>query len=224
MAKANKPDLKAMMDKLNNIQLDDINNIDWENMGSWPVAGKIFFCALLFILVSVGGYFYVVADQIDELDRAKSKEVSLKSDFESKAFRSSNLDAYKEQLLEMEETFGTLLKQLPRDTEVPGLIDDISAAALGAGLELNLMSPQAMKQTEFYKELPINIEVSGGYHEMATFVSTVAALPRIVTLHDYSISTAGKGKALNMKIAAKTYQYNDDPGAASKAGKGGKKK
>lgn len=217
---ANKPDLKALMEKLNNIQLDDINNIDWENMGSWPVAGKMFFCVLLFTAILLGGYFYLVSDQIDVLEQARQKEETLKKDFESKAFRASNLLAYKEQLVEMEETFGSLLKQLPRETEVPGLIDDISAAALGAGLDLNLMDPQAMKQTEFYKELPINIEVTGGYHEMGTFVSTVSALPRIVTLHDFSITTnaQNKGKELNMKIHAKTYQYNDEAGASSKAG------
>lgn len=217
---ANKPDLKALMEKLNNIQLDDINNIDWENMGSWPVAGKMFFCVLLFTAILLGGYFYLVSDQIDVLEQARQKEETLKKDFESKAFRASNLLAYKEQLVEMEETFGSLLKQLPRETEVPGLIDDISAAALGAGLDLNLMDPQAMKQTEFYKELPINIEVTGGYHEMGTFVSTVSALPRIVTLHDFSITTnaQNKGNELNMKIHAKTYQYNDEAGASSQAG------
>ena len=217
---ANKPDLKALMEKLNNIQLDDINNIDWENMGSWPVAGKMFFCVLLFTAILLGGYFYLVSDQIDVLEQARQKEETLKKDFESKAFRASNLLAYNEQLVEMEETFGSLLKQLPRETEVPGLIDDISAAALGAGLDLNLMDPQAMKQTEFYKELPINIEVTGGYHEMGTFVSTVSALPRIVTLHDFSITTnaQNKGNELNMKIHAKTYQYNDEAGASSQAG------
>lgn len=215
MANNKKPDLKALMEKLNNIELDDLNNIDWENMGSWPVWGKTIFSTILFVLVIVGGYFYLVSDQITQLEQAKSREETLKKDFENKAFRASNLDAYKEQLAEMEETFGSLLKQLPRDTEVPGLIDDISAAALGAGLELNLINPQAMRQTEFYRELPINVEVTGGYHEMGTFVSTVAALPRIVTLHDFTIGKAA-GKDLNMRIHAKTYQYND--GDENKAG------
>lgn len=216
----NKPDLKAMMAKLNNLNVNDINNIDWEDMGNWPVAGKAFFCALVFVAVLVGGYFGLVAEDVEILAQAQQQEETLKKDYESKAFRVSNLDAYKAQLEEMNEAFGSLLKQLPRDTEVPGLVDDISAAALGAGLSLNVMNPQALRQTEFYKELPINIEVVGSYHEMGAFVSSVSALPRIVTLHDFSLVRQGqsKGKELSMKVLAKTYQYSGDAPAA-----GGKK-
>src|SRR5690554_4624876 len=219
MAEKNKLDIKALMAKANEFQLDDINNIDWENMGSWPAFGKAVFCVLLFALVSVGGYFYVIADKIETLNMAESKETTLKAEFENKAFRVSNLDAYKDQLEEMEETFGSLLKQLPRDTEVPGLIDDISSAALGAGLSLNVMNPQAMVKTEFYSELPISIEVVGGYHEMGAFVSAVAALPRIVTLHDFTVvQTNNENKNLKMNILAKTYQYSSDIEAAAKQG------
>ena len=142
MAEPNKPDVKAMMAKLNEFQLDDLNNIDWENMGSWPLPGKIVFCALIFIAVLAGGYFALIADQMSTLTSAEQREVTLKKDYENKAFRVANLDAYKAQLVEMEEGFGSLLKQLPRDTEVPGLIDDISAAALSAGLQLNTIDPQ----------------------------------------------------------------------------------
>lgn len=215
----NKLDIKALIAKANEFELDDINNIDWENMGSWPVLGKVVFCVLLFALVLTGGYFYVISDEIDVLKNAQEKEVALKKEFETKAFRVSNLDAYKAQLEEMEETFGSLLKQLPRDTEVPGLIDDISAAALGAGLSLNVMNPQAMVKTEFYSELPIRIEVVGGYHEMGAFVSAVAALPRIVTLHDFTVvQTNNENKDLKMNILAKTYQYSSDIEAAAKQG------
>ena len=211
-----KSDLKAMMAKLNNISVNDINNIDWENMGGWPAAGKAVFCALVFVAVLAGGYFTMVAENVDVLAQAQQQEDTLKKDYESKAFRVSNLDAYKAQLEEMNEAFGSLLKQLPRETEVPGLIDDISAAALGAGLSLNVMNPQALRQTEFYKELPINIEVMGSYHEMGAFVSAVSALPRIVTLHDFSLARQGqsKGKELAMKVIAKTYQYSGDAPAA----------
>lgn len=223
MAEKNKLDIKALMAKANEFQLDDINNIDWENMGSWPAFGKAVFCVLLFALVSVGGYFYVIADKIETLNMAESKETTLKAEFENKAFRVSNLDAYKDQLEEMEETFGSLLKQLPRDTEVPGLIDDISSAALGAGLSLNVMNPQTMIRTEFYSELPINMEVVGGYHEMGSFVSAVAALPRIVTLHDFSIVRMNnENKDLKMNIVAKTYQYSSELDAASARKGGGK--
>ncbi|UXD86243.1 type 4a pilus biogenesis protein PilO [Thalassolituus hydrocarboniclasticus] len=212
MADLKKLDLKALTEKLNEFQIDDLNNIDWENMGSWPFPGKVVFCVLIFIAVLVGGYFGFVEEKLERLDREAKKEITLKKDFEGKAFSVANLDAYKAQMIEMEESFGSLLKQLPRDTEVPGLIDDISSAALGAGLKLNAIDPQKMTQTEFYNELPINIEVVGGYHEMGAFVSSVASLPRIVTLHDFSIEKSGKDGDLKMKILAKTYQYSSDEG------------
>ncbi|MEN9465540.1 MAG: hypothetical protein RL217_1721 [Pseudomonadota bacterium] len=209
-------DFKALSEQLKNIQVDDINNIDWKNMGSWPAPGKVFFCVLIFVVVFVAGYFYFVTEDIDVLDQAKITEADLRTNFESKAFSVSNLDAYRTQLEEMEETFGALLKQLPRDTEVPGLIDDISAAALNAGLSLNVMDPQRITQTQFYNELPLNIDVVGGYHELAAFVSTVASLPRIVTLHDFSMSKTGKEGQLKMNILAKTYQYNPERAGVKK--------
>lgn len=210
MAETKGFDFKGMMEKAKGFNVDDLNSIDWENMGSWPLPGKVVFCVLLFVGVLVGGYFFMISDSIEELDGVQRKEASLKSTFENKAFQVANLDAYKEQMVEMEENFGSLLKQLPRDTEVPGLIDDISSAALTAGLTLKTIDPQAMKQTEFYKELPINIQVLGGYHEMGAFVSAVASLPRIVTLHDFSIAKQSQGSGLQMSILAKTYQYNPD--------------
>lgn len=212
MADLKKIDLKALTEKLNEFQLDDLNNIDWENMGSWPFSGKVVFCLVIFIAVLVGGYFGIVEENLDRLGREVKKEVSLKKDYEGKAFSVANLAAYKSQMIEMEESFGSLLKQLPRDTEVPGLIDDISSAALNAGLKLNAIDPQKMTKTEFYNELPIDIEVVGGYHEMGAFVSSVASLPRIVTLHDFSIEKSGNDGALKMKILAKTYQYSNDEG------------
>lgn len=232
MAEQNKPDLKAMMAKLQEFQLDDLNNIDWENMGSWPLPGKIVFCVLIFVVVLAGGYFGLISEQMNTLTLAQQREETLKKDYENKAFRVANLDAYKAQMAEMEEGFGSLLKQLPRDTEVPGLIDDISAAALSAGLNLNAIDPQKMTRTEFYMELPINIEVSGGFHEMGAFVSSVASLPRIVTLHDFSIDGEGKGGDLKMKIQAKTYQYSGEtepeqvkkPAKGAKPARGGQKK
>ena len=203
-------DLKASFAKLNELRLDDLNNIDWENMGSWSMGAKIFFASLIFVAILIGGYFLLVADSLDELKVAQQQEISLKQQFVVKAQRVSNLDAYKEQLEEMKGTFELLLKQLPRDTEVPGLIDDISTSALGSGLNLKLLDPQKMQQTEFYKELPISMEVEGSYHEFGAFVSAVAALPRIVTLHDFVITQKGKGNDLNMRITAKTYQYSEE--------------
>jgi len=211
MATGSKVDLKEWMDKLNEFDVNDLNEIDWNDMGSWPVPGKIFFCLLIFVGVICGGYFGMVEGVSQQLERAERSEVTLKKDFESKAYKAANLDAYKEQLTEMTESFGSLLKQLPKDTEVPGLIDDISATALGAGLKLRSISPDGMVSTEFYNELPISIEVTGGYHEMGAFVSGVAALPRIVTLHDFSIASDGDSTSdLTMTILAKTYQYGGD--------------
>ncbi|AHK16802.1 type 4a pilus biogenesis protein PilO [Thalassolituus oleivorans] len=201
---------KSFMAKLNEIQLDDINNIDWNNTGSWPLLGKVALSVVLFVAVCAGMYFLMVQEDTLALDREQKKELALKKDFESKAFRVANLAEYKAQMAEMEFSFGSLLKQLPRDTEVPGLIDDISAAALNAGLQLNAIDPQKMQKTEFYNELPIDIEVVGDYHEMGAFVSGVASLPRIVTLHDFSVERKNNSSDLSMKILAKTYQYGGD--------------
>jgi type IV pilus assembly protein PilO len=228
MAKGKGFDLNALLEQLKSLDPNDINEIDWEDMGSWPLAGKIIFALLLSIAVLVGGYFFLVDDIRNQLDSSIQNESVLKKDVEQKAFGVANLQAFREQLAEMEETFGTLLKQLPKDTEVPGLIDDISATALGAGLKLNAITPQAVVQTQYYKELPISIKVQGGYHEMGAFVSGVAALPRIVTLHDFTITSSKDGE-LSMEILAKTYQYSDgsDDSAESVGksaqNKGGKK-
>lgn len=217
MAKGKGFDLNALLEQLKSLDPNDINEIDWEDMGSWPLPGKIIFALLLSIAVLVGGYFLLVDDIRNRLDSAIQNESVLKKDVEQKAFRVANLQPFREQLAEMEETFGTLLKQLPKDTEVPGLIDDISATALGAGLKLNAITPQAIVQTQYYKELPISIKVQGGYHEMGAFVSGVAALPRIVTLHDFTITSSKDGE-LSMDILAKTYQYSDGGDDASVSG------
>ena len=139
-------DFNAWREKLGELDVNDINEIDWNDMGSWPLPGKIFFCVLVFVAVIVGGYFLLVADTSESLDRAIAQETTLKKDIERKAFRAANLDAYRAQLAEMQESFGSLLKQLPKDTEVPGLVDDISATALGAGLQLDAISPQPLRE------------------------------------------------------------------------------
>lgn len=212
MASLKDTNWQEMLEKAKEFNVDDLNNIDWENTGSWPVLGKIVFCVILFVAVLVGGYFFMVQANKDAATHAQNRERVLKGDFENKAFRVANLDQYKGQLKEMEDSFGSLLKQLPRDTEVPGLIDDISAAALSAGLTLVAIDPDRIVQTEFYRELPIKIEVVGGYHEMGAFVSSVASLPRIVTLHDFSIGKGAQAGQLKMNILAKTYQYSADEG------------
>lgn len=206
MAESNKPSGSV----LEQLQSFDINDIDWQNMGSWPLVGKVSFCITVVVVSGVLAYTGLVQGQQASLDSLERQEQQLKRDFETKAFRVANLDEYKAQMVEMEASFGSLLKQLPKDTEVPGLIDDISATALNSGLDLKRIDPADMKKEEFYKELPINIEVTGGYHEMGAFVSGVASLPRIVTLHDFNIVKTQGQDRLSMEIQAKTYQYDAD--------------
>jgi len=207
MAKDSKFDLQPYLDKINEF---DVNDIDWENMGSWPLVGKAVFCTVIAVALLVGGYFMLLEPMQLKLSREVKQESQLKKDFENKAFQVPNLEEYRAQIVEMELSFESILKQLPRDTEVPGLIDDISLAALNNGLDLKVISPQKQVSTEFYNELPIEIEVEGDYHELGAYVSSVASLPRIVTLHDFSISTKGKNSdLLSLKILAKTYRYNE---------------
>jgi len=196
---------------LDSLRKVDVNDLDFNNVGSWPAALKTIVGALLLVLVLAGGYFFYIQDMQAQLDQARTDEVTLKEQFSNKAFQAANLTAYKTQMVEMENTFGALLRQLPSDTEVPGLLEDITRTGLGSGLEFEEIKllPEAAQQ--FYIELPIQITVTGAYHDLATFVSGVASLPRIVTLHDFEIKpvdTKSPGK-LRMSILAKTYRYND---------------
>lgn len=192
----------------------DINNIDFNNVGSWPGALKFIVGLVLLIGLLFAGYHFHLKDLQLVLERSEAQELTLRRDFEAKSFRAANLDAYKAQLVEIEERFGTLLKQLPSDTEVPGLLEDITQMGLNSGLEFESITLQPETAKQFYIELPISIVVEGSYHDMGTFVSSIASLPRIVTLHDFTISpvTAGNGDLLKMSILARTYRYNDTGG------------
>ncbi len=190
----------------------DINDVDWNNIGSWPLVGRVIFAIILFVSVLTGLYFFDIQGLSDRYDSVLAKETELKRGFETKAFRVANLDSYKKQLEEIEASFGSLLRQLPKDTEVPGLLDDITTAALGASLQIKSIKLDSEVETEFYTELPISIDVIGEYHDFGAFVSAVAGLGRIVTLHDFSIVSANESDAnkLNLKIVAKTYRYNNE--------------
>jgi len=196
---------------LESLRKVDINDLDVNNLGAWPAAVKGIVGALLLVLVLAGGYFFHVQDLQTALDTARADEETLKEQFSNKAAQAANLNAYKAQMVEMENTFGALLRQLPSDTEVPGLLEDITRTGLGSGLEFEEIKllPEAAQQ--FYIELPIQITVTGNYHDLATFVSGVASLPRIVTLHDFEIKPvdAKSPVKLRMSILAKTYRYND---------------
>jgi type IV pilus assembly protein PilO len=200
----------TLANTLTQLQELDINDIDFSRVGVWPLAGRI---ALLVIIVAflVGaGYYLWVGDQYDKLEFASNKEQELFSKFEKKQFEAANLDAYRAQLVEMEETFGALLKQLPKDTEVPGLLEDIDEYGRGSGLTIEKVELEKELVGEFYVELPIRIQVQGGYHEFGSFISGIAGMPRIVTLHDFTISNHRDGAGLlNMIINAKTYRYKD---------------
>ena len=192
----------------------DINDINEGNIGAWPVLVRAALWVLAFVLVLVGGYFYVIADLRVELENAVAKEAKLKTEFEKKAFKAAKLEPLKKQMAEMEEPFGILLGQLPADTEVPGLLEDMTEKAVDNGLEIDSIKLQPERTQEFYIELPIAIEVEGTYHDLAAFVSGIASLPRIVTLHDYKIKTNKQLGTQSMSITAKTYRYKEDDGGS----------
>jgi type IV pilus assembly protein PilO len=200
----------AMQDTLDQLQNFDINDLDVNNIGSWPGPVKVILMALAFLLVIGAGYYFYLTDKQEMLERAENKEVELRADYEVKAEKAANLEDYRSQKQQMEATFGALLKQLPQDTEVPGLLDDITRSALDNELTIESIDLQQERQLEFYVELPIDIVVEGNYHKIGTFVSGVAALSRIVTLHDFTLEPQGSPLNLKLKILAKTYRYLDE--------------
>jgi type IV pilus assembly protein PilO len=203
---------------------DELRSLDPRDVGRWPLAVRAFFVALAFVAVTgIGWYMFVWDDDRPVLQKAEQDEQDLRTQFETKQQRAANLDAYKAQLGEMERSFGAMLRQLPGKTEVPNLLVDISQTGLAAGLQEKLFQPAAEKSNGFYAELPIHIRLVGSYHEFGNFVSGIAALPRIVTLHDITITPAdsksGGYDNLVMDVTAKTYRYIEDEGN----GKGPKK-
>jgi type IV pilus assembly protein PilO len=203
----------------------DLNDLDLSNIARWPTAARV--VVILFIMGGVIflGYWFHVKDQMAMLQQAEEKEAGLKVIFEKKAQQAANLEAYEQQLTEMRESFGAMLRQLPNKTEVADLLVDVSQTGLASGLEFELFKPGAEIPQEFYAVLPINIRVIGTYHEFGDFVSGVATLPRIVTLHNINIKKRGKGdnSLLVMDMTAKTYRYLEES-ERPKAKKAGKKK
>jgi type IV pilus assembly protein PilO len=197
----------ALQDTLEQLRNLDVADLDVNNIGSWPAAVKAIVLVLLFVLVLVAGYFFYLTDKQQALETAQKQEVALKSEYESKAFQAANLPQYRQQKEEMEASFGSMLRQLPSDTEVPGLIEDITLAALDNGLTIESIDLQPERKAEFYVELPITIVVTGEYHDLGAFVSAVANLSRIVTLHDFNIKPSPTPANLKMSIVAKTYRY-----------------
>lgn len=201
----------SLSESLESLRKVDFADLDFNNVGSWPVAVKGIACILLLVGAVAFGYYFYLQDLQGQLEVKRTEEGTLKQQFSTKAFQAANLDAYKVQMTEMEESFGALLRQLPSDTEVPGLLEDITRTGLGSGLEFEEIKLQPEVVQQFYIELPIQISVVGGYHDLATFVSGVSSLPRIVTLHDFEIKPAEADSVsrLRMSVLAKTYRYND---------------
>lgn len=198
----------AFQDVVRDLRELDFSELSLDNIGSWPLAVKAMAWGLAFIVLIVFGYVYSISDLRDQLGQVEAKELGLKKEFEEKAFKAANLEALRKQMVEMEESFGALVSQLPSDTEVPGLLEDVTNKGVESGLEIKSIKLQPEQQKEFYVELPINIEVTGSYHDFGTFVSGIAGLPRIVTLHDFKIASDSKTPGvLTMSISAKTYRY-----------------
>lgn len=196
------------------MNLDDLRSLDINNVGAWPLPVKGVAVALMFAAVLGLGYWYESQGQFPELDQARQQEKDLKAVYSAKTAKAANLEAYKQQLEEMKQSFGAMLRQLPNKTQVADLLVDISQTGLASGLEFELFKPEAEIPKDFYAELPITIRVKGHYHDFGAFVSGVAALPRIVTIHDISIKPSEKdGNRLVMDLTAKTYRYLEEEGA-----------
>ena len=196
--------------------IEELQSLDTSDPGRWPLPFRVAAVVITFVLVAAGGvWFFVVKTDMPILERAELQERELRATFEQKQRKAANFDAYRAQLAEIERSFGTMLRQLPGRTEVPSLLVDISQTGLGAGLEEKLFQPMGEIQKDFYAELPIRIRLNGSYHELGNFVSGIAALPRIVTLHDIAITRAAPGALddLTLDVTAKTYRYLDEEAA-----------
>jgi len=201
------------------MKLEDFNNIDFKNAGNlpWPVKGVML--AVLFIVLIGAGYWFLWSPALDELDQAKSKELELRNVFLDKKSQAINLDAYKQQMIDVEKTFGALLRQLPDKSQMDGLLTDINQAGLTRGLDFELFKPNPEVISEFYAEMPITIKVIGSYNDLGAFATEISKLSRIVTINDISISPANKeakDSRLAMEATARTYRYLDAGEVAAK--------
>jgi type IV pilus assembly protein PilO len=201
----------ALQDQINELKAFDWSNLgDVDTIGVWPTPVKGVLAALAFALTLGAGFWFDIKDLQATLQARNAEETRLKFEFEQKAFMAANLEEYKEQVQEMEVAFAELLRQLPGQTEVPDLVDDITARGSGSGLAFAHIELDPEVAQEFYVEQPIQVEVLGNYHDFATFVSGVASLPRIVTLHDFEIEAGANRSLLKMLITAKTYRYRSE--------------
>ncbi len=193
--------------------VEELQSLDVNDVGRWPFAFRAAVIAIVFaVVLGLGIYWFIVKDKAPQLDRVQEEEQQLRVTFENKQRKAANYDAYKAQLAQIEQSFGTMLRQLPGKTEIPSLIVDISQTGLAAGLQEKLFVPQGEIPKDFYAEKPIKIRLTGGYHEIGNFVSGIAALPRIVTLHDINITQEDTSvfDNLSIEVTAQTYRYLDE--------------
>lgn len=197
--------------------LDDLRNLDRNNVGGWSKSVKVFFASLIVIVILFLGWYLYIRDQQDELESVRQKEVALKKEFADKQAKAVNLEPYRKQLEDMKEMLQTMLRQLPSKTEMPDLLNDISDAAQGAGIETQLFQPGPEVMKDFYAEKPIQLKMLGTYHQFGTFISGVASLPRVVilTMHDIQLQPKDgkaitRGGALELSGTVKTYRYLDE--------------
>ena len=193
--------------------VEELRSLDVNDVGRWPFVFRAAVIAIVFVLVlGAGVWFTIVKDKNPQLQRAQADEQTLRVTFENKQRKAANYDAYRAQLQQIEQSFGTMLRQLPGETEIPSLIVDISQTGLASGLQEKLFQPQPEIPRDFYAEKPIKIRLSGGYHEIANFVSGIAALPRIVTLHNINITPEDQDSydTLSLEVTAQTYRYLDE--------------
>ncbi len=201
-------DVREAIGKLNSLDIQDLRKI-----GTAPKPVQIFVLVLLFAAIVGAAGWFLVKPALAELEQAEAREQELRDQFKSMQSKAAQLDAYREQLAKMEDEFGAMLRQLPDETDMESLLIDLSQTSVAAGLEVNFFKPGNEQKKEFYAEYPIELRVSGSYHEFGDFVSGLAALPRIVTLHDIKISPSGDGEGgsnLGMTLTAKTYRYIDE--------------
>ncbi len=193
--------------------VEELKSLDVNDIGRWPLVFRAAVIVIVFAVVTgLGIYWTIIEDKAPQLEREQAEEESLRITFENKQRKAANYDSYKAQLVQIEESFGTMLRQLPGETEIPSLIVDISQTGLAAGLQEKLFEPQGEIPRDFYAEKPIKIRLSGSYHDIANFASGIAALPRIVTLHNINITPEDRDSydALSLEVTAKTYRYIDE--------------
>lgn len=201
------------------MELSDLSELTLNNIGEWPMLAKVVLVLVLCAALGWAWYHFVTQDQLGRLDQVEAEEVKLRATFEEKQEKAANLEAYEQQLADMEESFGAMVRQLPDRTEVAGLLVDVSQTGLAAGLEFELFQPTGEQRKDFYAEFPIRMRVNGRYHEFGRFISGLAALPRIVTVHNVRIASPGQriedsseGVTLNMEATVKTYRYLEEAG------------